>query len=61
MCGNDISTVVVPNDTFLQQLRTQVAQGRVSVKNNPQGPKQQITMNEVSMMSRFDTSRLKDL
>lgn len=60
MCGNDISTIVIPtNDGFLQQLRTQAASGKISVKNTQQGQKQIITMNEVAMISRFDTSRLK--
>jgi hypothetical protein len=60
MCGNDISTIVVPNnDTFLEQLRTQMATGRVSVKNNPQGNKQTITLKEVAMINRFDTTKLK--
>lgn len=61
MCGNDISTIVVPSDTFLQQLRTQMAAGKVSVKNTHQGTKQNITLNEVTMMNRFDTSKLKEL
>lgn len=60
MCGNDISTIVVPNnDTFLEQLRTQMATGGVSVKNNPQGNKQTITLKEVAMINRFDTTKLK--
>lgn len=60
MCGNDISTIVIPtNDGFLQQLRAQAATGKISVKNTQQGQKQIITINEVAMISRFDTSRLK--
>lgn len=60
MCGNDISTIVIPtNDIFLQQLRAQAANGKISVKNTQQGQKQVISLNEVAMISRFDTSRLK--
>ena len=45
MCGNDISTIIVlGNEIFLQQLRTQISKGKISVKNSPQGQKQQITM-----------------
>lgn len=46
MCGNDMSVVVVPNNnTFIEQLRTQIATGSISIKNNPYGTKQQITSN----------------
>ncbi len=45
MCGNDISTVVVPDDGFLAQIRQQMATGRVIIKNSGKAPKQTISIN----------------
>lgn len=61
MCGNDMSVVVVPNNSFLEQLRTQMASGSISIKNNPYGTKQQIKQDEIQMMTRFDSTKLKSI
>ena len=61
MCGNDISIVDMPSDGFVQQFRTQAANGRISIKNAHNYQGQQLGLPQLSILNRLDISQVKHL
>lgn len=60
MCGNDLSIVAMPEESLVQELRTQVSENRIKIKNHPNATDPNLlSINHISILSKLNTAKVK--